>query len=368
MIAKEIIFNPRYSGKWQETPFLPFPSLRNIKMALNFLVARIQCKLSMVRLLNYPHFALIDPSSVCNLHCPLCPTGQGDTSRPRCFLKFEDYKKIVDEIGDYLTSVLFTNWGEPLLNKEFFKMAKYTKKVKHVPFTSVATNLNVTLLDKDLEALILSGLDLICISIDGASQKTYEKYRQGGSLEKVVGNTKAILEKRKELDKNNPFVIWQFFVFNHNKHEIGKIEKMARKIGVDALRICAPHVYLGIMDKSLTELYKISKKHLTPLGTEYSAYNKDGKKKEEVEKCNWLWKGVSIGPDGSIFPCCNIFPQRHCFGNVLNERFKEIWNNEKYQTARKAVNGKKDFFKVYQMPKCSKENICIPCIAYENWI
>ena len=165
MIVEEHVFNPKYSPDWQERLFLPYPSLRNFKMVSNFLLAKIQSKMAMTRLINYPHFALIDPSSVCNLRCPLCPTGRGDKSRPKCFLKFDDFKRIIDELGDYLISVLFTNWGEPFLNKDFLKMVKYGKEIKKIPFLSVDTNLNFPISDEKNEELINSGLDLMCIAI-----------------------------------------------------------------------------------------------------------------------------------------------------------------------------------------------------------
>lgn len=369
VIIKEYIFNSHYSKKWQEKPFLPRPSLRNIKMILNFIVAKIQYKLLMAKLLNYPYYALIDPSTVCNLHCPLCPTGMGETTRSRRLMKFEEFKRIIDEIGNYLTSVLFTNWGEPFLNKEFFKMIEYSKKVKQIPFLSVDTNLNVDFSDQNLKKLVESGLDLMCVSMDGASQKTYEKYRRGGSFSKVVNNSKKILEKRKELGRNRPFIIWQFLVFKHNQHEIEKAIEMARDNGVDALRISVAQVYMSEVDKPFEYSYKISEEYLPELGSEYSGYTKDGKRKEIIKRCQWLWKGIVINSDGGVSPCCAVFPSAQDFGNILKEdNFKSVWNNKKYQDARKAVknfNYAKQLFNKKSFRK--DDNVCVPCTVYGNW-
>lgn len=365
MIIKEHIFNPCYSGSWQEKPFLPTPSLRNVKMALNFLVNRIEHKLLMTRLFSYPYFLMIDSSNVCNLHCPLCPTGQGDTSRPRCFLKFEDFKKIIDKLGDYAISILFTIWGEPLLNRDLSKIIRYTKKVKRVPFVSVFTNLNVSLSDKDLKELIKSDLNLILIAVDGATQKTYEKYRRGGSLKKVIDNTKKILEKRKELGKNSPFVVWQFLVFKHNQHEIESTIELAKKTGVDAIRISAAHVYIDCVDKPFENSYEISKKYLPPLGSKYSIYAKDGKKKNIVKRCQWLWQNIAINSDGGVTPCCGVLPKKYDFGDILNEKnFRAIWNNEKYQTARKVVKDRNHAKKLFRE---GNSLVCTLCTVYGNW-
>jgi MoaA/NifB/PqqE/SkfB family radical SAM enzyme len=133
------------------------------------------------------------------LHCPLCPAGVGDASRTKAILSFNLFKKIVDEVGDYVYSVNFTNWGEPLLNKHLAKMIMYCKRVKHIPFVRFDTNLNVTLTESEWERLLLSGLDMLSVSIDGVTQETYEKYRRGGNLEKVIDNLKLLIDKKRRL-------------------------------------------------------------------------------------------------------------------------------------------------------------------------
>jgi len=243
-------------------------------------------------------------------------------------------------------------------------MVEYTKKIKRVPFVSMDTNLNVALSEQDVEKLITSGLNLMGIAVDGATQETYEKYRHEGSLEKVIENSKKIIEKRKELGKDNPFLVWQFMVFKHNQHEIKSAIKLAKETGVDAIRILTAHVYTGGVGKPFEHSYKPSKNYLPPLGSKYSAYTKDGKKKEVVKRCQWLWKNVVINSDGNISPCCNIFPKKYDFGNILKEKsFKAIWNNEKYRNARKAV---KDLS--YAKKLFKEGNICALCTVYGNWI
>ena len=156
------------------------------KKRANYYMARFQRKRTAIQVLNYPFSLIIDPTSICTLHCPLCPTGQGNTSRPRGSLRYADFKKLIDEVGDFLVTVNFTNWGEPFLNKDIFSMIRYCKQ-KGIPYTSLDSNLN-TFYSNDTETLVLSGLDRLTASIDGASQKTYEIYRKGGDFELAVSN------------------------------------------------------------------------------------------------------------------------------------------------------------------------------------
>ena len=82
------------------------------------------------RVVGYPYLVYIDPINICTLKCPLCPTGQNSKARSRGKMSFDNFKKIIDEIGDYLYFVGLYNWGEPFLNKDIFKMIKYSKSKK----------------------------------------------------------------------------------------------------------------------------------------------------------------------------------------------------------------------------------------------
>jgi radical SAM protein with 4Fe4S-binding SPASM domain len=361
-MIEEHVFNKRYSDKWLRF-FVPWPSRRNLKMGMNFLVSKLQLKLRMSKLYNHPYFAVIDPCGICALKCPLCNTGRGDLSRKRGMMSFDEYKKIIDELGDYLVTIFFTDWGEPLMNKELPHMVNYTKNVKKVPFTSLSTNLNPEMSDDYVRELVTSGLDLIIISVDGATQKTYEKYRRGGNLSKVVANTKRILQERAGAGHERPFVVWQFLVFNHNQHEIGEAIKLAEKTGVDSIRICGALVNTSALDRPFKENYEMSKEMLPPIGSRYSEYISMGVKKQSSSICSWLWHNVAIGSGGEVFPCCAVFSEKYSFGNVLTDSFGKIWNNEKYVKARKAVKNRK-----YAESLKAEENICGPCTVYGNWI
>src|SRR3989338_2689484 len=75
-----------------------------------------------------PYYLLIEPTNLCNLKCPMCPTGNGTMPRPRGFMTFETFKKIIDEMGDYLITVTLMNYGEPFLNQDVYKMISYANK------------------------------------------------------------------------------------------------------------------------------------------------------------------------------------------------------------------------------------------------
>ncbi|MEE9584525.1 MAG: hypothetical protein V3W51_03500, partial [Candidatus Brocadiales bacterium] len=62
----------------------------------------LQLRLGNSRLYGYPAKITIESGNICNLRCPLCPTGQNDPSAKKGLMPFETYKKVVDELGGYL--------------------------------------------------------------------------------------------------------------------------------------------------------------------------------------------------------------------------------------------------------------------------
>ena len=80
---------------------------------------------------------------------------------------------------------------------------------------------------------IQSGLDRLIISIDGTTQETYQAYRVGGKLDKVIEGAKNIVRWKKELRSASPFVVFQFLVVKPNEHQVEEVYRLAEEIGVD---------------------------------------------------------------------------------------------------------------------------------------
>ena len=72
------------------------------------------------RLPYLPFVLNVEPGNICNLKCPLCPTGRGDYSLAKGFLTLKKFKNIFDQFKGKLKTVNLYSWGEPLLNPEFF--------------------------------------------------------------------------------------------------------------------------------------------------------------------------------------------------------------------------------------------------------
>src|ERR1043165_9266150 len=158
----------------------------------------------------------IEPTTSCNLRCPECPSGLRSFTRPTGMLKDELFKNVIDQLHSTLSYLIFFFQGEPYLNPKFLDMVRYASS-KDI-YTATSTNAHY-LDDDNARKTIESGLDRLIISLDGTTQETYESYRVGGNLEKVINGTENILRWRKELKSRTPHVVFQFLVVRPNEHQ-----------------------------------------------------------------------------------------------------------------------------------------------------
>ncbi len=270
----------------------------------------------------------IEPTTSCNLRCPECPSGLRSFTRDTGMQDERLFQKTLDELASTLLYLTFYFQGEPYLNPRFLDMVRYAKR-KEV-FTSTSTNAHY-LTDEKARETIESGLDRLIVSIDGTTQETYESYRIGGNLEKVIEGTKNILAWKKKLNSNTPHVIFQFLVVKANEHQIDDVKKLAEELGVNEVRLKTAQIYD----------YKQGSE-LIPSKTKYSRYYQqaDGswKLKNKLENQCWkMWQAPVITWDGLVVPCCFDKDAKHRMGDLKQTTFRELWKGPVYRNFRASV-------------------------------
>lgn len=319
----------------------------SFKKLANFVSISFQNRFSrLTEVKGFPTKLTIDLTANCNLRCPLCPTGQGDKTRKRGFMKFNNYKKLIDEVGDFLIDVDLFNWGEPLLNKKVFQMVNYSHK-KRIK-VRISSNLNHFPSGYE-EDLVKSKLHHLVVSLDGITQESYSQYRIGGSLEKVLDSVKKIASEKRKQKSPFPFITWQFIVMRHNEHEMDEAKKLTKSWGFDRI------VFQGNRGDMGRELFESDKEKKEKHGYWLPNEGENNKKKEEklTRSCNFLWNQSVINWNGSVSPCCLYYDEKYDFGNAIESGFGEVWNNQKYQEARKLV---------IQRKSKDKDLVCWNCI------
>jgi radical SAM protein with 4Fe4S-binding SPASM domain len=269
-----------------------------------------------------------EPTTSCNLRCPECPSGKREFTRPVGMLQNDFFMSTLDELYKEISYLIFYFQGEPFLNPKFLDMVSYASS-KNI-YTATSTNAHY-LNDAVAKKTVESGLSRLIISIDGTTQETYEQYRIGGDLKKVIEGAENIVKWKKELRSKTPHIIFQFLVVKPNEHQIKDVEVLAKKIGVDEVRFKTAQMYDYVNGNKLI-----------PTIEKYSRYKKqtDGTytiKNEMLNHCWRLWHSTVITWDGLVVPCCFDKDAQHQLGNLKTESFKEMWQGNKYQNFRSSV-------------------------------
>ncbi len=269
-----------------------------------------------------------EPTTSCNLRCPECPSGKREFTRPTGMLQNNFFKITIDELYKDISYLIFYFQGEPFLNPQFLEMVNYASS-KNI-YTATSTNAHY-LNDEIARKTVESGLDRLIISIDGTTQETYEQYRIGGDLSKVIEGTENIIKWKKELRSTTPHVIFQFLVVKPNEHQIKDVEALAKKHGVDEVRFKTAQMYDYVNGNSLI-----------PSIEKYARYQKqnDGTyaiKNNMLNHCWRLWHSTVITWDGLVVPCCFDKDAKHQLGDLKNTSFKQLWKGVEYTNFRASV-------------------------------
>ncbi len=269
-----------------------------------------------------------EPTTSCNLRCPECPSGLRSFTRPTGMLKRELFESTIDQLADTLTYLTFYFQGEPYLHSQFLEMVNYASQ-KNI-YTATSTNAHY-LKDEIAKATVESGLDRLIISIDGTSQDTYQSYRVGGSLDKVIEGASTILKWKKQLKSKTPHVIFQFLVVKQNEYQIPEVYTLARKLGVDEVKLKTAQIYD----------YK-NGSDLIPTIEKYSRYKRksDGTyeiKNELLNHCWKMWHSCVVTWDGKVVPCCFDKDAHYVLGDLTESTFAEIWRGNPYNQFRASL-------------------------------
>lgn len=291
----------------------------------------------------------VDISTYCNLKCKMCRREVISTSNDmNKNFKLPDFKSIFDSILP--KSVNLAASGEPFLNPQVFDIIKYAKSMKNT-VTIVSSNLTIQN-KKMLEKIVESGLDILKISIDGASKTVYENIR-GKYYDMVLENIKYINSLKEKYKTKLPSMRIDFVIIDTNYNEIVDILFLAKEYKID-------YVFYRTLDKrgwteqeknelfnrinylelikNIETAYKTSKNLgiktnlnilLNNLSIVQLVYT--GKVNSPIKRkvCLLPWGQIFISISGDTSPCCGIYPYSEgSLGNVFKQNIKEIWNGE----------------------------------------
>ena len=293
----------------------------------------------------------LEVTAKCQLKCPLCLTGTHYHRKHSVVgwghLQVDKFVQFLEQ-NPQIQTLELSNYGELFLHPHIKEILQIAYE-RNIALTALnGTNLN-HLPDEVAEALVKYGFRRMKISIDGASQESYQQYRIGGDFEQVIENIKKINFYKKKYKSSYPKLKWQFIVFGHNEKEIPKAKQMAKELNMTF------KAKLNYSPKKFPIQNAEFVAAETGLGFAYINDFEEKEKKLYSPACLQLWTAPQINWDGKLLGCCvNHFGD---FGNVFEEGLDKLLQSEKYIYAKKMLLG--------QVPD-RKDIPCSLCSRYKK--
>lgn len=279
---------------------------------------------------SHPTTLILEPATACNLRCPFCPTGGGYLGLKREILQPETFERIVANVDlDLLDEVVLYNWGEPFLNKHLFDYIRFFSQ-RHT-WTMISTNFSAADYDHDfLASLVRSGLSKLTVSIDGATQEVYEKYRVRGDLARVLGNLERLDEVKRQLGVDYPMVFYRMLLTKHNQHEVEQAREQAEARG--ARFELNRHFWTTPEARAEWQADELQSQDFTPLVFR----EQDAEQSSVIDTyCRHLWDSIVVNANGDLFPCCLIYKKEHAVGNLVERHIRDLRNDPRLVTLRR---------------------------------
>ncbi len=348
------------------------------------------------RLLSYLTYTVFDgrsyyPETVdlfltyrCNLRCKMCGQwGEAGTSRDmspeelKGELSLDEIYRIIDDIKAFKPNVTLFG-GEPLLYSNWEKVVSRIKK------EGMRCNMitNGILLEKYADSIIDLGVDEIIFSLDGPREVHDEVRGAKGTFDRASRGLKLIRDIKKKAGINKPIVNISSTIFEINYRRLDELisiaeELMASTITFHHLIFLSKErykqhndIFMGYYGMVCNDWRGFVRDTLPDIDVDYLIRETEDINKRDSEvkiafypnftneeirryytgfdfassnygkRCLSPWMVSYIFPDGSVRPCQSL---NFSAGNVRNDTFRNIWNNEKYMRFRKITKKEKKY-------------------------
>jgi radical SAM protein with 4Fe4S-binding SPASM domain len=294
---------------------------------------------------GFPYMLQIEPTNFCNLSCTVCPAAANKNvlNRKRRHLRLEEFKKIINDMEEYLLFLVLWEWGEPFLNPELPEMIRYAseKGIK----TVTSTNAHFLNEKQYLERILTSGLSTLIIAIDSLKKDSYEFYRRGGNLAQAMAGLNNVLDLKKKL-QSKTLINLRMVLMKSNETELADMRNVAKKLKVDTFTVKTAYPNLG---------GPLHDGQFIPTNPKHRRYEYKPGTFERIRiggPCTKPWFMFNIHSNGNVVACNNDYNQEMIVGNAFERPLTEIWNAEPCRNLRKKLFYDKD-----TLPKCRECDI-----------
>lgn len=336
-------------------------TIRSLKMQKrgNLLLNIFEMLMAKCALTSKPLTLQIETTTYCNLKCIMCGRQHrkdGPSTRGISNMDMEVFKKLTP-LFVTAKDITIVGCGEPLMDKHFLERLDIFKQ--YDLRTTMITN-GMLINDYIAEKLVKKGFDIINVSLEGGTKKTYEKFRIGASFDKLKHNINNLNIYKKKYNLEKPVVNFLFLSVRSNIEELPQLVKLAKELDVSSITVRHMNIpneefanepllyYKELTIKMFNEAKAVSKglniKLLLPAVFPDSEVGSMQGEENVNYRCSNPWTSLYVHVNGNIQPCC--FISHKDFGNIVEKSPDEIWNGELYKTLRKTVMSNTPSFKV----------------------
>lgn len=269
---------------------------------------------------EFPSQILVDAAEVCNLACIHCPHPEFRKSA-HYGGRYIDPKlnaKMVDEVRQhgqgYTQYIRYASNGESLIHPNIYDMIDYAAKQSGVLVT-LTTN-GTVMTEKRIRRLLVSGVDVVDVSIDAYTPETYAKIRVNGDLAVTRANTLKLIELARQSSFRTKVVV-SYVEMPSNTHETRDFELFWKDHGADYVVIRRLHSCSG------------AKVSLAKARRQENA-------KVMRRPCLYPWERIVLNARGDLAFCPSDWVHGSFIADYRSVTIYDTWHGEFYRRLRDA--------------------------------
>jgi len=221
------------------------------------------------------------------------------------------FRRIVDEAAELRVPDICPNGvGEALTLRN---LEDYLAHIRgHAHRFAIRLNTNGNRMDEEKRRLFLDyEVDLINVTIDGATAATFESIRERLNFAQIEENVHALLAERQKRGAKVPKVRVGIIVIPQNVHEVPLVLEKWRGV--------ADYVGAGGFTNRGGSLDESFAAHTHVTG---------------VRSCVLPFRELNIWADGKAVLCCDDWNEEHTVGDLNVSSVKDVWHGAELKHAR----------------------------------
>ncbi len=281
----------------------------------------------------------------CNLSCDMCLTHSREFSnrygqKPIKDMDFDLFKQILNRYKNAIKVYLIGN-GEPLLNKDLFRMIEYASTVMKM---NVDVSSNGIILREYIEEILNSPLKYFNVSVNGHNPEEFNRMTgMPPELFDVISNNTAELVKQKQAKGAKLKVSISIILDQGNYRDLNDMICFAENLGVDEVTFfhflpspakgyTAEERCLFSDDSDVVEVFSAANSVRSRIRTTVMLPPLLEREMTSNKYCCLPFNSITVDGEGNVGGCsCQLLD------NTGNGKFydKDVWNNGYFQEMRK---------------------------------